>query len=138
MKDELEFAYLSGRLPKSMLAPLSWAPKQYVLLGMPSIAIEELNLKYRERFGVDLTVNYSYRSWLRQVAVRLIYGNAAAPVGQSMHGFGLALDLGGGIEKSRSEENQWMQGWAPAFGWRNPEWAQPFGSRPEAWHWEFS
>jgi hypothetical protein len=26
---------------------------------------------------------------------------------------------------------------AGRFGWRNPDWAQADGRKPEAWHWEF-
>lgn len=139
--DRSNFSKINGRIPKDVLHPLSWNPKHYVLrdaVDTVQDSIEDLNVAYRERFGVDITVNYSYRSYWRQVGVRLLYGDAAAPVGTSMHGLGLALDLGGGIENSWSEEHRWMLRYAPAFRWDNPEWARPFGTNPEAWHWEFT
>lgn len=135
-----DYMGINGRLPKTVLHPLSWDTRHHVLLDVVQDvqdSIEDLNVAYRERFGVNLTVNYSYRSWWRQVGVRLLYGDAAAPVGKSMHGLGLALDLGGGVQNSWSEEYHWMRRYAPAFKWDNPEWARPLGSNPEPWHWEY-
>src|SRR5690606_14231971 len=31
----------------------------------------------------------------------------------------------------------WMKQNAPAYGWRHPDWAEPGGSIPEPWHWDF-
>jgi LAS superfamily LD-carboxypeptidase LdcB len=64
-------------------------------------------------------------------------GLAATP-GRSQHGWGLAVDLCGGVQTFGSEPHLWMQLNAPAFGWHHPAWAGQRGSRPEAWHWEFS
>jgi len=32
----------------------------------------------------------------------------------------------------------WMQQNAPLYGWYHPAWAEPSGSMPEPWHWEFA
>jgi len=61
----------------------------------------------------------------------------AAVPGTSNHGWGIAVDLSGGINRFGTAEHQWMRRNAPYFGWILPSWAQERGSRPEAWHWEF-
>jgi hypothetical protein len=30
-----------------------------------------------------------------------------------------------------------MKANAGTFGWVHPDWAEPSGSKPEPWHWEF-
>ena len=30
-----------------------------------------------------------------------------------------------------------MKANAPAYGFVHPDWAEPGGSRPEPWHWEY-
>ncbi len=31
----------------------------------------------------------------------------------------------------------WLTANASSYGWVHPGWAQPGGSKPEPWHWEF-
>jgi hypothetical protein len=31
-----------------------------------------------------------------------------------------------------------MQHNAPLYGWFHPAWAEPTGTMPEPWHWEFA
>jgi len=31
----------------------------------------------------------------------------------------------------------WLTANAGRFGWVHPPWAQPGGSKPEPWHWEY-
>ena len=57
--------------------------------------------------------------------------------GTSNHGWGLAVDLCGGIQSYTSPQHAWMTEHAGRFGWRQPAWAQQGGSKPEPWHWEF-
>jgi LAS superfamily LD-carboxypeptidase LdcB len=59
----------------------------------------------------------------------------AAVPGTSNHGWGLAVDLGCGVQSSRSAQYRWMIANAGRFGWVHPSWAfhDPF----EPWHWEF-
>ncbi len=62
----------------------------------------------------------------------------AATPGTSNHGWGLALDLGGGINSWGTTERAWMVANAPAAGWISPDWAQPGRGKEEPWHWEFT
>ena len=57
--------------------------------------------------------------------------------GTSNHGWGLAVDLCGGIQSFTSPQHDWMSKYAGRFGWRQPAWAQQGGSKPAPWHWEF-
>ena len=54
------------------------------------------------------------------------------------HGWGVAVDLCGGIQSFGTAEHTWLFTHAPLFGWFHPAWAEPTGSRPEPWHWEFA
>lgn len=38
----------------------------------------------------------------------------------------------------RNAHHQWMQDNSMRFGWFHPDWAEPTGSKPEPWHWEFA
>ena len=64
-------------------------------------------------------------------------GRFAATPGRSPHGWGLALDVGCGVNRFGSPQHVWMQQNAHLFGWEHPPWARQGGSLPEAWHWEF-
>lgn len=131
----MSVAHVNGHVPKDMLHSLSWAPKHKVLRGMPAVNLEALNASYRSVFGEDLRVKHSYRSWMRQVGVKILHGDKAASVGHSMHGFGLALDLAvGGFG---SIEYDWLMFNGPLYDWVNPTWARIDGTKPEPWHWEF-
>lgn len=80
----------------------------------------------------------SYRSYDDQVRVYAEKPTLAAIPGTSNHGWGTALDLCGGIERFGTAQHQWMLLNGPLFGWFHPAWAEPTGSKPEPWHWEFS
>jgi LAS superfamily LD-carboxypeptidase LdcB len=81
-------------------------------------------------------VTDSYRSYEAQVDVFARKPQLAAVPGTSRHGFGVALDLGCGVESFGTEAHRWMQANGPRFGWVHPSWAAPGGSMPEPWHWE--
>jgi LAS superfamily LD-carboxypeptidase LdcB len=87
--------------------------------------------------GAPLCVNDSYRSYAQQVSVFARMPQLAAVPGTSRHGFGVALDLGCGVERFGSEAHRWMKANGPRFGWVHPSWAEPDGSLPEPWHWEY-
>ena len=80
----------------------------------------------------------SYRSLAEQVAVKADKGKWAATPGRSQHGLGLAVDLCGGINELRDRAHLWMKQNAPLYGWFHPAWAEPGGSLPEPWHWEYA
>ncbi|MFF2832165.1 D-alanyl-D-alanine carboxypeptidase family protein [Cellulosimicrobium cellulans] len=128
--------YGNGQIPASALCELSFAPGEQLRCDAAH-QIEALNEKFREAFGVNLSVTDSYRSYASQVAVKASRGYFAAPPGMSNHGWALALDLGGGIQGYGTAQYEWMRANAPAYGWDNPEWARAGGSKNEPWHWEY-
>ena len=78
-----------------------------------------LNEQYRARFGQDICLTDGYRSYAAQVSVRNRKPGLAARPGTSEHGFGLAVDLCGGVE-SQGEGYWWLRENAGAFGYENP------------------
>lgn len=96
-----------------------------------------LNEAYKEEFGDDMCVTDSYRPLGEQQRLKREKPNLAATPGTSNHGWGLAVDLCGGINSFGTEQHNWMRANSQRFGWFHPEWAQQGGSLPEAWHWEF-
>ena len=84
--------------------------------------------------GIEWGVTDSYRTYDAQVDVarrKGLYsqGGLAAQPGRSNHGWGTAVDLGGGAEKKGSKQNQWLNENAQRFG---------FSTIPrETWHWEY-
>jgi hypothetical protein len=63
-----------------------------------------------------------------------------APIGNSYHGWGKAVDLTDGVNSLRfsSPGYGFMKYWAGSVGWNHPAFAEPGGSTcPEPWHWEW-
>ena len=87
--------------------------------------------------GAPLCVTDSYRSYSEQASLYRRKPGLAAVPGSSEHGWGKAVDLCGGVQNSGSDAYRWMKANAGRFGWFHPDWAEPGGSKPEAWHWEF-
>ena len=79
----------------------------------------------------------SYRSYQVQAALYGQKPGLAAVPGTSNHGWGVAVDLCGGIESGTSRQYRWVARNGARYGWINQPWARPAGSRPEPWHWEF-
>ncbi|MBD8078830.1 D-alanyl-D-alanine carboxypeptidase family protein [Cellulosimicrobium arenosum] len=129
-------SYGNGQIPSSALCELSFASGQ-LLRCDAAHQVEKLNTAYREAFGTDISVTDSYRSYGSQVAVKATRGWLAAVPGTSNHGWGQALDLGGGLQSYGTAQYTWMRENAPAFGWDNPDWARAGGSKNEPWHWEY-
>jgi len=65
-------------------------------------------------------------------------GYLCATPGTSNHGSGVAVDFGGGIETFGTKQYRWMAANAPGLSWTHPSWAESGGSKPEAWHWEYT
>ena len=97
-----------------------------------------LNTAYAARFGRPLCLTDSYRSFEAQAALQATKPGLAAPAGTSNHGWGVAMDLCGGVESFESAAHRWMVRHGPRFGWVNPTWARAGGARPEPWHWEYA
>jgi LAS superfamily LD-carboxypeptidase LdcB len=94
-----------------------------------------MSAAYARALGSNLCVSDSYRSYSEQLRVFRQRPSLAAVPGTSNHGWGLAVDLGCGVQYSRSAQYRWMVENAARFGWVHPAWAfhDPF----EPWHWEF-
>ena len=134
-KDEAE--YPNGHIPASGLCPLYGDPSQS-LRPAAAAAFNALSLAYQRETGSPICITDSYRSYPEQVSVKAARGMWAATPGTSEHGMGRALDLCGGINSFGTPAHLWMKQNAPLYGWFHPDWAEPTGSLPEPWHWEFA
>jgi D-alanyl-D-alanine carboxypeptidase len=124
--------YADGFIPSSQLCTITGGGR---LRPDAAAAFDKMSQAYARVFGTNICVTDSYRSYTEQVKVFRQRPSLAAVPGTSNHGWGLALDLGCGIQRSRSAQYRWMVANAGRFGWVHPAWAvhDPF----EPWHWEF-
>lgn len=129
--------FANGRIPLSEMCSASWASRHLFRCDADQ-ALEDLNWAYRATFGVNLTITSSYRTYDEQVALKAAKPTLAATPGTSNHGWGLAVDLGGGVQTFGSAQHNWLRANANSFGWFHPSWAQYDGSLPEPWHWEYA
>lgn len=130
----------NGFLPDSVLQTINanckiWQPAAPSLLNMMGAA---------HNAGVALTPESCYRSYADQVAVRNYWCSLgmcqfAAVPGTSIHGWGKAVDFAdqGGELTFSSVGYQWLTAHAGTYCFVHPAWAQPNGSAPEPWHWEW-
>ena len=125
----------NGFLPASALCPVPGAPA-HRLRADAAADFARLSAASLAERGTALCVTDSYRSYAQQVDVFARKPQLAAVPGTSRHGFGVALDLGCGVEDFGTDAHRWMQANGPRFGWVHPAWAGPRGSMPEPWHWE--
>jgi hypothetical protein len=127
----------NGRLPTAALCPL-WGTSGALLRADAAAAFDAMSQAFGAEFGEPICVTDSYRSFPEQVAVKIAKPALAATPGTSNHGWGVALDLCGGIQTFHTPQHAWMVANSMAYGWFHPAWAQQGGSKPEAWHWEFA
>jgi hypothetical protein len=126
--------HLNGRIPVSELCTSTVTPTAWFRCDAAE-AFDRLSAAYAARFGRPLGVTDSYRTYASQVSVYARKPGLAARPGTSNHGWGLAADLVvGGYGDARY---LWMRANAPSFGWDNPGWARPGGSKREPWHFEY-
>ena len=128
--------YANGFLPNSALCPL-WDAPGHKLTAAAAGAFNRMSQAYAASHGRGLCVTDSYRSYSEQVSVYHRKPGLAATPGTSEHGYGKAVDLCGGVERFGSDAYRWMKANSGRFGWYHPGWAEPSGSKPEAWHWEY-
>ena len=126
--------FSNGMIPSDRLCAL---PRGHALRCDAAVAYTKLSDAFQERFGRALCITDSYRSYPQQVALYAKKPSLAALPGTSNHGWGLAVDLCGGVDRFGTAQHEWMNDNAGRFGWVHPRWAGPSGSRPEPWHWEF-
>jgi hypothetical protein len=124
----------NGRIPAGALCTIALG---HALRCDAAAAYLAMSAAYRLEFGTPLCVTDSYRSIAaQQEAAREKPALAAVP-GTSNHGWGLAVDLCGGVNVAGTSQSQWMADNAGRYGWLNPSWATQGGEKPEPWHWEF-
>lgn len=124
----------NGRIPAEDLCEL---PEGFLLRGDAAAAWSRLSAAYERRFGEPVCITDGYRDLAAQQRLAAVKPGLAARPGTSNHGWGVAVDLCGGIERFGTTTHRWMSENAGAFGWVNPGWAREHGSRPEPWHWEY-
>ncbi len=129
--------YANGEIPTAALCPL-WGAPDKALRADAAAAFRDLSKAFAAEFGRPVCVTDAYRTRAEQVAVFASKPGLAAVPGTSNHGLGLALDLCGGVQSFATIEHAWMLTHAGLFGWFHPSWAEPTGSKPEPWHWEFA
>lgn len=124
--------YSDGLIPASQLCAIIGGG---MLRPDAAVAFNRMTQAYAQAFGSPLCINASYRPYADQVRLfRQEPGFAAVP-GTSNHGWGLAVDLGCGVQNFGSPQYRWMVANAGRYGFVHPGWAtrNPF----EPWHWEF-
>jgi murein DD-endopeptidase MepM/ murein hydrolase activator NlpD len=128
--------YRNGTIPAAALCAVKPGSVQRLRCDA-AVAFRRLDSAFSAQFGQSLSVSDSYRSLAEQQALFSVKPSLAAVPGTSNHGWGLALDLAGGVERFGTAEHRWIVANAPRFGWQHPAWARQGGSRPEPWHFEF-
>ena len=93
---------------------------------------------YGDALGTELCITDSYRSIDGQEQVFKTKPGFAALPGTSNHGWGIAVDLCGGIERFGTPQHDWLSSHGATYGWAHPAWAAATGSKPEPWHFEFT
>lgn len=127
----------SGKLHESELTKLGSHWGNHSLHHDAARAFLMLNEAYEHHFGQPIAMTDSYRTFDQQVITKDEKGRWAAEPGFSIHGWGGALDLGGGINNFGTPEHKWMRQHAPNYGWILPEWAHDGEGIEEPWHWEY-
>jgi murein DD-endopeptidase MepM/ murein hydrolase activator NlpD len=126
--------YSNGLIPTSRLCTVASVHR---LRCDAAAAYRSLSKAYRARFGRPLCITDSYRSYAAQVDLYARKPSLAALPGTSNHGWGIAVDLCGGIQSFGTAQYRWMTAHAGTYGWVHPAWARQGGNREEPWHWEF-
>jgi murein DD-endopeptidase MepM/ murein hydrolase activator NlpD len=127
--------YSNGMIPSNKLCGIGTAG--HMLRCDAAVAYQRLSNAFRNQFGRSLCITDSYRSYASQVDLYQRKPSLAALPGTSNHGWGVAVDLCGGVDKYGTAQYQWMKSHAADYGWLHPHWADQGGDREEPWHWEF-
>jgi cell wall-associated NlpC family hydrolase len=128
--------YPNGLIPPSAMCPLGVGA--HSLRCDAAAAYRAMSSAFAAALGSPICITDSYRTYAGQVR---LYGQKpalAAVPGTSNHGWGLAVDLCGGIERFGTPQYNWMKANSARFGFLHPDWAEPGRGREEPWHWEFA
>ena len=132
----------NGKIPDDKLVALSFSPEDK-MHKQAAEAMEAMNKAYQSETGSSLGINEAYRDCDTQIAYATPgnprYQNGLAkpaPPCSSNHGWGLAADIN--VGDFGSSVYNWLSANAHKYGFVHPAWAEPGGSKPEAWHWEYA
>ena len=128
--------YPNGLIPPSAMCPLGVAG--HSLRCDAAAAYRAMSAAYAAASGSPICITDSYRTYGSQVRLYGQKPTLAAVPGTSNHGWGLAVDLCGGIEHFGTAAYGWMKANAGRFGFLHPDWAEPGNGREEPWHWEYA
>jgi murein DD-endopeptidase MepM/ murein hydrolase activator NlpD len=131
-----EGTVVNGEIPASSLCAATSGGYQ-LLRCDAAVSLRMMSAAYDAAMGDPLCITDSYRSRAGQEELFLIKPGLAATPGTSNHGWGIAIDLCGGIERFGTPQHEWLVANGSSFGWHHPAWAAAGGSRPEAWHFEY-
>jgi LAS superfamily LD-carboxypeptidase LdcB len=101
-------------------------------------AYRAMSSAYAAVFGGPLCITASYRTYAGQVKRCGEKPALAAVPGTSDRGWGLAVDLCGGVETFGTPQYAWMVANAGRFGFLPPTWADLGNGREEPWNWEYA
>ena len=128
--------YPNGLIPPSAMCEIGVGSHR--LRCDAAAAWRAMAAAYAADLGTRMCITDSYRPYASQVR---LYGQKpalAAVPGTSNHGWGLAVDLCGGIESFGTPQHTWLLANAGRFGWLHPDWAKQGNGREEPWHWEYA
>ena len=128
--------YPNGLIPPSAMCPLGVAG--HSLRCDAAAAYRAMSAAFATAFGAPICITDSYRTYASQVRLYGQKTSLAAVPGTSNHGWGLAVDLCGGIDHYGTAPYAWMKANAGRFGFLHPDWAEPGNGREEPWHWEYA
>jgi cell wall-associated NlpC family hydrolase len=127
--------YPNGLIPPSAMCPLGVG---HQLRCDAAAAYRAMSAAFAAAFGSPICITDSYRTYASQVRLYGEKPTLAAVPGTSNHGWGLAVDLCGGIDHYGTTQYNWMKANAGRFGYLHPDWAEPGHGREEPWHWEYA
>ncbi|WP_029088860.1 M15 family metallopeptidase [Brevibacterium album] len=123
----------NGELPEDWLCDVGIGGHK--LRADAAVSFAKMNAAFKADTGKDMAITDSYRSLEGQISVAGRKPGLAARPGTSLHGWGIALDFGGGAQNASGEQYDWLVANAADYGWENPDWAK--ASKYEPWHWEY-
>lgn len=126
----------NGQIPASALCPL-WVDGNLLLRADAAASFNAMSKAYYQHFGTKPCVTDAYRDLATQKQLRIEKPTLAAAPGTSLHGWGIAVDLGCGANVPGTEADAWYEANSLRYGWDRPDWADPNGSKPENWHREY-
>lgn len=129
--------YPNGHFPASALCAINGHAGD-MMRPAAARGLNALKTAYEQDLGEPVCITDTYRPYHEQIIVARQSPGLAARPGRSKHGLGLAVDLCGGVEDFGTRQHLWMKQHAPLFGFFHPAWAEPTGSMPEPWHWEYA